>query len=166
VTRRLAAALLLLAAAGLHLGITLPARRQRDEAREESARVREERERLRAQVARLERRAPAPAGGDAAAAMALRLSLLRATEGLDLQAVQIAATPGRRGAVAARGHLVAQGRQADLLRAAGRLAEPSSGIQVERVALSEARGRGIELRVEAYSPRGDEGRGGAQEARR
>ena len=54
-TRRLAAALLLLAALGLHLGLAAPARRQRDEAREEFARQREEREGLRAQAARLQR---------------------------------------------------------------------------------------------------------------
>jgi len=156
VTRRLAAAVLLLVAAGLHVGVTLPARRQRDEARDEFARGREERERLRAQAARLDQRAPvgqAPEG-DAAAARALRQALLRATEGLDLQAVQISATPGRRRTAAARGWLVAEGRQADLLRAAGRLAEPSSGVLLERVALTEVQGA-IALRVEAYSLRAD-----------
>ncbi len=154
-TRRLAAALLLLVAVGLHLGVTLPARRQRDEARDEFARGREDRERLRAQVARLDQRGPvgqAPAG-DAAAARALRLSLLRATAGLDLQAVRIEVTPGRRGPAAARGRLVAEGRQADLLRAAGRLAEPSSGVQIERVALAQVWGTGIRLQVETYSTR-------------
>jgi len=157
VTRRVAAALLLLAAVGLHLGVTLPARGQRDEARDGFARGREERERLRALAARLEQGASdgqAPEG-DAAAARALRLSLLRATEGLGLQAVQIAAMPGRRGPAAARGRLVAEGRQADLLRAVGRLVESSSGVQLERVALSETRGAGIELRVDAYSARAD-----------
>jgi hypothetical protein len=155
VTRRLAAAVLLLVAVGLHLGVTLPARRQRDEARDEFARGREERERLRAQTARLDQRPPAvraPAG-DAAAARALRLSLLRATDGLALRGVQIAAAPGRRGAAAARGRLVAEGSQTDLLRAAGRLAEASSGIQLERMALAEVRGTGIQLQIEAYSMR-------------
>jgi hypothetical protein len=167
VTRRLAAALLLLVAVGVHAGVTVPARRQRDEARDEFARSREERERLRAQAARLDQRAPAvqaPAG-DAAAARALRLSLLGATRGLDLRAVQIAATPGRRGPAAARGRLVAEGNQADLLRAAGRLAEPSSGVQLERLALAEVRGAGVQLQVEVYSTRAPaDAPGGTKEA--
>ena len=152
----MAAAVILVAALGLHLGVTLPARRQRDEARDEFARGREERERLRAQATRLERRATAgraPAG-DAAAARALRLSLLRATEGLSLGAVHIGAEAGR-GGVAARGRLVAEGRQADVLRAAGRLADPSSGVLLERVALLETRGGEVRIEVEAFSTRGD-----------
>jgi hypothetical protein len=154
VTRRLAAALLLLVAAGVHVGVTLPARRQRDEARDEFARGREERERLRAQAARLGQRAPVAQApeGDAAAARALRQALLRATEGLDLRDVRIAATPGRRRAAAASGWLMAEGRQADLLRAAGKLADPSSGVLLERVALTEVQDA-IALRVEAYSLR-------------
>lgn len=153
--RRVAGALLLVAALGLHLGVTLPARRQRDEARDEFARAREQRERLRAQTARLERRAAAgrAPSGDAAAARALRLSLLQATEGLPLEAVHIGAEAGRRGAVAARGRLVAEGRQADVLRAAGRLADPSSGVLLERVALAEARGGAVQIEVGAFSVR-------------
>ena len=155
--RRVAAALLLAAALGLHLGVTLPARRQRDEARDEYARSREERERLRAQAVRLERRAEAgraPAG-DAAAARALRLALLQAVEGLPLGAVRIVAEAGRGSAIAARGRLAAEGRQGDVLRAAGRLAEPSSGVLLERVSFVEARGGEIRLEVEAYTVRGE-----------
>jgi hypothetical protein len=149
-----AAALLVVAALGLHFGATLPARRQRDEARDAFARAREQRERLRAEAVRLERRAAAgraPAG-EAAAARALRLSLLRATEGLPLGGVRIAATPGR-GSVAARGSLVAAGRQADVLRAAGRLADPSSGVRLERVSLAEASGGTVRLELDAFSLR-------------
>jgi hypothetical protein len=156
VRRRLAAALLVVAALGLHFGATLPARRQRDEARDAFARAREQREQLRAEAARLERRAAAgraPAG-EAAAARALRLSLLRAIEGLPLGGVRIAATSGRR-SVAARGTLVAEGRQADVLRAAGRLADPSSGVRLERVSLAEASGGAVRLEVDAFSVRGE-----------
>jgi hypothetical protein len=155
VTRRLAAVLLLVAALGLHLGVTVPARRQRDEARQEYARVREERERLRVQAARIERRAAAGRAptGDAAAARALRLSLLQAVEGLPCRAVRIGTEAGHRGTVAARGRLAAEGRQADLLRAAGRLAEPSSGVLLERVVLLQARGGELRLEVEAFSVR-------------
>ncbi|HSD27740.1 MAG TPA: hypothetical protein VLL75_10590 [Vicinamibacteria bacterium] len=155
--RRVPAALFLAAALGLHFGVTLPARRQRDEAREGFARGREERERLRAQAALLEHRAAAgraPAG-DAAAVRALRLSLLQAIEGLPLGAVRIGAEAARGAEAAARGRLVAEGRQADVLRAAGRLAEPSSGVLLARVSLVEARGGEVRLEVEAYSVRSE-----------
>ncbi|HUL76533.1 MAG TPA: hypothetical protein VL691_04650 [Vicinamibacteria bacterium] len=153
-TRRLAAAFLLLAALGLHLAVTRPCRRERDESRQAFAAAREERERLRSRQSRLERgaasgRAPA---GDAAAARALRLSLLRATDRLPLAAVQIAVEAGRRGAVAAHGRLSAEGGQADLLRAAGRLAEPSSGVLLQRVTLLAIPGR-VRLEAEASSLR-------------
>jgi len=157
VKRRVAAAVLVLAALGLHLGVALPSRRERDQAREGFARAREQRERLRAEAVRLERRAAAgraPAG-EAAAARALRLSLLRAIEGLPLGGVRVGAESGRGSAVAARGKLVAEGRQADLLRAAGRLADPSSGVRLERVSLVEARGGDVRLEIDAISVRGE-----------
>ena len=97
-TRRLTAALMLLAALGLHFGVASPARLQRDEAREEFARLREEREGLRVQSARLQRRAAsvrAPAG-DAEAVRALRLSFLGAVEGLPLRAIRTARRPSCR----------------------------------------------------------------------
>jgi len=136
---RSAGLFLLLAAVLVHVGVTRPARGARDTAREAYAEQREERERLRAELARLERRslaspAPAPAG-DAAAARALRQSLLSATRGLGLADVQIASQPERRGAIAARGRLNAAGSQAELLRAAGRLADPASGVRLVRVQL-------------------------------
>jgi len=155
VTRRLAAALLLLAALGLHIGVTLPLRRERDESRRAFAEAREERERLRFRLSRVEGRAAAgraPAG-DAAAARALRLSLLRAADRLPLEAVQIAVEPGRRGAVAAHGRLSAEGGQADLLRAAGRLADPSSGALLERVSFLPLPGQGLRLEAEVLSLR-------------
>ena len=154
-TRRLLALLLVLAALGLHAGVTVPIRRDRDAARRDFASAREERERLRARLSLLERRAAAgraPAG-DAAAARALRLSLLRATERLPLGGVQIAVEWGGRGDVAARGRLTAEGTQADLLRAAERLADPASGLLVEQVELRTARDRGLRLEVDAFSLR-------------
>jgi hypothetical protein len=136
---RLVGLALLALALLIHVGVTRPARLARDAAREGFAHQREERERLRAELVRRERRAavaktPAPAG-DAAAARALRLSLLSATRGLALGDVQIAAQPDHRAGIAARGLLNAAGSQADLLRAAGRLAEPASGLRLERVQL-------------------------------
>jgi hypothetical protein len=141
---RIVGLLLLAAALLIHVGLTLPARRSRDSARELYAHQREERERLRAEVARLERRTSAAAGarapeGEAAAARALRLSLLSATRGIAIDDVEIAAQPERRGVVAARGRLSAAGSQAELLRAAGRLAEPGAGLRLERLQLNGGR---------------------------
>jgi hypothetical protein len=147
------AALGLLAAAGLvHATLTLPARRARDEARAAFAHKRAEREQLRAEVARLERRtaamrAGAPAG-DAAAARALRLSLLAATRGTTLADVAIAARPEPRGPAAARGRLAGAGSQAELLRVAERLADPASGVVLERLDFVVLSGR---LRLEALA---------------
>ena len=155
-TRRLVGLGLLLAAALVHVGLTLPARGARDEARMAFAHQREERERLRAEVARLERRAsaarPGAPDGDAAAARAMRLSLLAATRGLAIGDVQIASHPERRGTTAARGRLGGTGRQADLLNMAGRLADPSSGVLLERLELA-LRPEGVRLEADAISVR-------------
>jgi hypothetical protein len=144
---------MLLAALGLHFGLAAPARRQRDEARGEFARLREERERLRVQSARRQRRAAsvrAPSG-DAEAVRALRLSFLGSVEGLPLRAVRISAGAGRQGDGAARGRLAAEGGQADLLRAAGKLAQSSSGVLLENVRLAQASGDDLRLEIEAFS---------------
>jgi hypothetical protein len=131
---------LLLAAAGW-LGLVAPARRERDQARAEYARARQDRERLRTDLAALKRRARvgvAPSD-EAAAGRALRLALLRATEGLPVEAVQIAAK-GEHGGVAARGRLSAEGEMAALLRVAERLVDPAAGVRIEHVVLAPARG--------------------------
>ena len=144
---------MLLAALGLHFGLAAPARRQRDEAREEFARLREERERLRVQSARRQRRAASARtpSGDAEAVRALRLSFLGAVEGLPLRAVRISAGAGRQGVGATRGRLAAEGGQADLLRAAGKLAQSSSGVLLENVRLAQAPGDDLRLEIEAFS---------------
>jgi hypothetical protein len=155
-TRRLVGFGLLVAMAVLYVGITLPARRVRDESRTAFAQRREERERLRVDVARLERRASEVRVGTpddaAAAARALRLSLLAATHGLGISDVQIASHPERRGTTAARGRLVGTGRQPDVLRTAGRLAHPDSGVLLERLELA-LRPEGIRMEADAVSVR-------------
>jgi hypothetical protein len=147
---------LLLVAGLVHLGLCAPARRARDEAREAFAHKRQERERLRTELARLERRAiaagPGAPEGDAAAARALRLALLEATRGLSIADVQIATQAERRGSVAARGRLVGVGVQSELLRVAGRLAQPASGVILERLDLAVRPG-GVRLEAEAISVR-------------
>ncbi len=138
--RRAAVLVLLLAAIGGWAGFVAPARRERDRARAEYARSRQERERLRHEVSGEERGRRAVAPGDAAAAgRALRSALLRATEGLDLEAVEIAAA-GERGGASARGTLSVRGEIATLLRLTERLVEPAGGVRVERVTLGPAAG--------------------------
>ncbi len=142
------ALLLLLVAALTWAGVVVPARRERDEARDAYARAREERQGVRARVVALERRASVgrtPEAG-AAAARSLRASLLGATHGLDLEAITIGASSQERGHYAARGQLSAQGATAELLRLCGRLADVRSGLLVERVDLAEV-GREPEARV-------------------
>ena len=136
--RGVALALLLAAAAGW-LGLVAPARRERDRARAEYARARQERERLRGEFSGRGRRALGDvAPSDAAAAgRALRLALLRATEGLPVEAVEIAAS-GERGGGTARGRLSAEGEMAALLRVAERLVDPAAGVRVEHVVLAPA----------------------------
>jgi hypothetical protein len=155
VTRPVAAALLLLAAFGLHFGLTVPARRRGDESRAEFARLRAEREGLRAEAARLQRRAASARAplGDAEAARALRLSFLGAVEGLPLRGIRVGAEASRQGQVAARGRMAAEGGQGDLLRAAGRLAEASSGVLLENVRLAHSPGDDLRLEIEAYTLR-------------
>lgn len=147
-----AALALLLAAASGWLGLVAPARRERDRARADYARVRQERERLRADLSSLERRAHrsvAPSDG-AAAGRALRLNLLRATEGLPVEVVQLSAT-GQAGGVAARGSLAAEGEMADLLRVAERLVDPAAGVRVERVGLAPLARGGMRLELDGWS---------------
>jgi hypothetical protein len=55
--------------------------------------------------------------------------------------------------VAARGRLSAAGSQAELLRAAGRLAMPASGVRLERLQLTGG-AAGHRLEAEAVSLRG------------
>ncbi len=156
-TRRLAGLAMLVAAGLVHVGVTLPARRARDEARAAYALARGEREQVRAELARLERRRSASAGhaaeDDTAAARALRRELLAATAGLGLSEIQIASRPERQGSVAARGRLSGVGSQADLLRVADRLAAARAGVVLERLDLGVRPG-GVGLEAAATRLRG------------
>ena len=156
-TRLHLGAALVVAAGLVHVGLTLPAGRARDAARVEFAQQRSARELVRAELTRLERRAAARSGrapeDDAAAARALRRALLEATRGLAVGEVQIAASAERQGAVAARGRLAGTGSQAELLRVAGRLAHPASGVLLQRLELAHTTS-GVRLEADAVSFRG------------
>jgi hypothetical protein len=139
VTRRLAVVLLLACSAWLWFGLAAPARRERDAARDEFARLRVERERVRAEVEAASRRAVvtlAPEDG-AAAARSLRRALLQAAEAAPVRDVEIAASPARRGRFAATGRLSAEGSLEELLAVADRLTDPASGVMLRRVVLTE-----------------------------
>jgi hypothetical protein len=143
--------LLLVVSAVLIFAALVPtARRERDEAREQFAEAREERERLRVRLADLGRRTSeenrATAADGVSAARALRLAVLRATEGLAVSQVEVSVSAASRGPVAARGRFAAQGHFTEVLRLARRLADSSSGLLLGRVSLGEARGA---VRIEA-----------------
>jgi hypothetical protein len=147
---RVVSVLTLLAAAAGWFGLVLPARHERDRSRAEYARARQEREQLRAQIQHLAPREQRPlvAAADAAAVgRELRLTLLRAVEGLPVEEVQIAATAEPR-RLAARGRLSAEGEMVALLRVTDRLVDTAAGLRVERVSLTASPGDPGAMRLE------------------
>ena len=149
-TRRVAAAVLAVLSGWLWLGVAAPARRERDAAREEFARLRTERERVRVRVAEQELRTSVgrtPESG-AAASRAMRRVLLQSTEGAPVGAVRIAADPADRGRVVAIGRLSVQGPLEAVLGVADRLADPRSGVLVQRAILVATRPGGAEVRLD------------------
>jgi hypothetical protein len=149
---RVAAAVLLLCALFLWLGVTGPARRDAVEAQRQFAQGREERERLRLRTAEAERRmayvdrlAAASPGGAQDPVGGLRRTALVALSGTALSGTQIEVTPGR-APMAARARLDARGSFREALRLCERLSGPESGVALERVQLTSA--AGSELRVD------------------
>jgi hypothetical protein len=143
--------LLLVASAAVIVAALVPAaRRERDAARQQYAAAREERERLRVRLADLGRRTSeeerATAADGVSAARALRLAVLRATDGLAVSGVEVSVSVTPRSAIAARGRFAAEGQFTEVLRLARKLADSSSGLLLGRVSLSEARGA---VRIEA-----------------
>ncbi len=149
-TRRTIALVLLAVATVVFVSVALPARRDRTAAQEAYGLARAERQRLSVRLADLDRRTSedqgATAADGAAAVRALRLAALQATEGLEVSRVSVSSTANARGAIAARGQLVAEGGFVDALRLTRRLAAPSSGLLLQRVSLGMAGGA---VRVEA-----------------
>jgi len=158
VSARVLAAALLLGAAGLWLAVTLPALRERDSAYVEFAQVRQQREQLRSQLAASEARSAAlrsPEAG-AAAVRAVRASLLRASSGLGVADVQIA-TSGSGGRPGASGQLSAEGRMAEVVTLADRLARRDSGVRVEHVHFAASGGGSSRMRVDLDCATGSAG---------
>ncbi len=153
---RLAGAVLLLAAAGVWLAVTVPAQGERDAARTEYGRAREQKEKLRVELASAERRAVAgmsPQAG-AAASRGMRASLLRAIEGLRVEGVQIAPAERRSGGA---GRLSAEGRMAEVALLADRLVSPGSGVLVRSVHFVSASGSSPTVRLDVDCSSGSVG---------
>jgi len=147
------ASLLFLGAGALYLAVVPPARREREAAEQEHRRVLEEAQRLRvrlASVSRLSREGLEARAADGAAAVgALRAAALRATDGVYVSDVEIAAGANPGGAAAGQCRVKVRGRLADVLRVARRLAGPSSGMLLSSVTLAAARGDVI-LEAQAF----------------
>ena len=149
--------LALLVAAGLgYLGLVRPARRDLAVVQDECARSLDERERLRARRADLERRvqvrvriaAPGPESGGGDSAGRLRNAVLRVVDASRVSGVTLSISAGRV-PVAAKVHLTAEGRFADLVPLTGRLVSGPPGLILERLRLTPATGR-IVADVEAF----------------
>ena len=140
---RLAAALLVLAAVGVHLGLTSAYRAEAAAAADDFRRVRDERRTIGTRLAqklRLEdaqRRAghlPAAEAG-LTPTRAARLQVVRTLEGSGMRGVRLGVTPEARSPRSVRVHLTGEGSFEDVLRFAGQMAGPGTGLLLEQVEL-------------------------------
>ncbi len=140
---RLAAALLALAAVGVHLGLTSRYRAEAAASADEFRRVRDERRTVGTRLAqklRLEdaqRRAghlPAAEGG-LTPTRAARLQVVRTLEGSGMRAVRLGVTPEARSPRSVKVQLTGEGSFEDVLRFAGVIAGPGTGLLLEQVQL-------------------------------
>ncbi len=156
---RVLAALLLLGAGLLYVGVTLPAHRAAADAEDAVGRARAERPGLRARLAEREHQAAAEDKASAAVAAAasgpgdpvvrLRRSVVGSLDGAAVSAVRLAVTAGR-SPVGARLQLSAEGRFAEILRLAGHLVRPGTGLVLENVRLRPSPA-GLALDLSAFS---------------
>ncbi|HKC12260.1 MAG TPA: hypothetical protein VKI41_09525 [Vicinamibacteria bacterium] len=152
------AALLLLGAGLLYTGVTLPAHRAEADAEAAVARARAERPGLRARLAARELQAAADkaSAGVAAATsgpgdpvVRLRRSVVGSLEGATVSGARLAVTAGRP-PVGARVQFSAEGRYAEILRLAGHLVRPGTGLVLESVRLRPG-AAGLALDLSAFS---------------
>lgn len=147
-TARIVGFVLLFGAALAYVGLVRPAGRELAMVERDLAESRDERERLQGRLADLERRVGVrsrmtaagsePGRGDSAGR--LRSDVLRAVEGSRVSGVTLSVSAGRE-PVAAKVHLTAEGRFADLVPLTGRLVSEPSGLVLERLRLTPAAGR-------------------------
>ena len=151
------AGLALMFGAGLgYVGLVRPARGDLAAAEHDFARAREERERLRARTADLERRVhvraritgagPEPGQGDSAGR--LRNAVLQVVDASRVSRVTLSVSAGRV-PVAAKVHLTAEGRFADLVPLTGRLVSGPPALILERLRLTPSAGR-IVVEVDGF----------------
>jgi hypothetical protein len=147
-TARIVGFVLLLGALLCFVGLVRPARHDLAGVQDDFARSREERERLRARMAELERRVQVraritgaglePGRGDSTGR--LRNAVLRVVDAARVSGVTLSVSAGRV-PVAAKVHLTAEGRFADLVPLTGRLLSGPPGLVLERLRLTPAAGR-------------------------
>jgi uncharacterized protein YigA (DUF484 family) len=137
---RAVAAMMLVVAVAVRLGLERPAARRLEAARADLAEAHARNERLQARLMELDHRAALRAAAVGAAegpgaASALRRSLLKATSGLAVSGVRVSVS-GAEPPYAARGRLVAEGRFRDVLSLLQRLGAAGSGLALERATLA------------------------------
>jgi hypothetical protein len=156
VKARLAAALLALAALGVHLGFTSRYRAQASAAADEFRQVRDERRQVGSRLAqkvRLEdaqRRAgrlPAAEGG-VTPTRAARLQVVRTLEGSGVSRVRLGVSPVLRSPLAVNVRLTGEGSFEDVLKFAGDIARPGSGLLLQQVGL-ETQNERVALSLDA-----------------
>jgi hypothetical protein len=147
-TARIVGFVLLVGASLCYVGLVRPGRRDLAVIQDDFARSRDERERLRARLADLERRVQVraritaaglePGRGDSAGR--LRNAVLGVVDASRVSGVTLSVSAGRV-PVAAKVHLTAEGRFADLVPLTGRLVSGPPGLILERLRLTPAAGR-------------------------
>lgn len=155
-TARIVGLVLLVGAGFGYVGLGRPAWRELRVVEGDIARSREERERLQSRLTDLERRVQVrsrisaagaePGQGDSAGR--LRNAVLREVDGSRVSGVTLSVSAGRV-PVAAKVHLTAEGRFADLVPLTGRLVSGPPGLILERLHLTPAAGR-VVVEVEGF----------------
>lgn len=153
---QVAGVLLLAATAAVYWGVAVPLQRKAAAAAEDYRRARDERRAARSRLGEIQRRESAlrRAAPPAAVATALardpvgetRRGIVSSLEGAGLSGVRLAVAPGAPPA-AAQVRLSADGPFATVVRVAGELVRPGSGVILERLRLSGQDGR-VSLRLE------------------
>lgn len=153
-----AAALLVLAALGVHLGFTARYRAQAASSADDFRRVRDQRREVNSRLAqkvRLEdaqrRAGRLPAEGERGPltpARAARLQVVRSLQGSGIERVHLGVAPAPRSPQSVNVRLSGEGSFEDVVRFAGEVARPGSGLLLQQVALDTQQDR-VGLSLEA-----------------
>jgi hypothetical protein len=143
-------------AALLHVGVTIPGRAEATRIVEELARQSEARRSARVRLTALERREAArrrtatSVVSPEEAPAALRQEALASLQGSRCKGVRLEVRPAK-APLGATLHVTAEGASEDVVRLAGRLAGPGTGVYLSNVRFSIARQGALALEVEAFS---------------